>query len=679
MTKPEAKQRIEKLKAEINHHRYLYHVLDKPEISDSASDSLKNELLKIETEFPDLVTPDSPTQRVGGKPLPFFKKIGHKVPMLSLEDVFSVEEFSGWMKRIEKLSPGAKNFYGELKMDGFAVSLLYKNGVFYSGSTRGDGKIGEDVTENLKTIEAIPLRLEISKESEIRKANFDPEKVAKSVQSGEIEIRGEVYMTKSAFEKVNKEQKKQGLEPYANPRNTAAGSIRQLDPKIAARRELDFLAYDIVTDLGQKEHSQEHDLLKILGFKTDKRAKKLSGTGDVMDFWEKIKTQRENLEWEIDGLVISVNDNRIFSKLGVAGKAPRGAVAFKFPGKESTTKVIDIIVQVGRTGVLTPVAVLEPADIGGVSVSRATLHNEDEIHRLDIRIGDTVIVQRAGDVIPDVVRVLKNLRQRNAKEFHFPKKCTVCKGEVVRSAGEAAHKCANKNCPAKHRENLYHFVSKKAFNIVGLGPEIVDKLADAGLVKSSPDIFNIDPKDLLDIEGFAEVSANKLVLSIQKSKKISLARFIFSLGIIHVGEETANLLAIYIGGVQELSDASVEELQKVPGIGESASKSIVEWFEDKNNKELVHNLLKAGVDVKSPPKISKKLAGKTFVFTGTLDHLARDTAKEKVRLMGGGVSSSVSKETDYIVAGENPGSKFDDAKKLGVKIISEVEFLNLIS
>ncbi|MEK9185820.1 MAG: NAD-dependent DNA ligase LigA, partial [Patescibacteria group bacterium] len=356
----------------------------------------------------------------------------------------------------------------------------------------------------------------ISKESEIKKAGFDLEGVLKTAGSGEIEIRGEVYMTKSAFEKVNKEQKKLGLDPYANPRNTAAGSIRQLDPKIAAKRELDFLAYDIVTDLGQKEHSQEHELLKIFGFKTDKRAEKLSGANDVLDFWKKIKTQREKLEWEIDGLVISVNDNRIFSKLGVIGKAPRGAVAFKFPGKESTTKVKDIIVQAGRTGVLTPVAVLEPVDIGGVSVSRATLHNEDEIRRLDIRIGDTVIVQRAGDVIPDVVNVLKNLRPKNAKEFHFPKKCPVCDGDILRSAGEAAHKCANKNCPAKHRENLYHFVSKKAFNIVGLGPEIVDKLADAGLVKSSPDIFNIDPKDLLSIEGFAEVSANKLVSSIQK-------------------------------------------------------------------------------------------------------------------------------------------------------------------
>ncbi len=680
MDKKEAKERIEKLKAEINHHRYLYHVLDKPEISDSAWDSIKHELLKLEEQFPDLITPDSPTQRVGGKPLPFFKKVQHKTPMLSLEDVFSGDEFSEWTERVSKLLAGKKlEFFGELKIDGFAVSLIYKKGILENGSTRGDGRTGEDVTENLKTIESIPLRLETPKESELKKIGVDAGKVLKALENDEIEVRGEVYMTKAAFEKVNREQKKKGLEPYANPRNTAAGSIRQLDPKIAASRDLDFLAYDIVSELGQKEHSQEHELLKLLGFKTDKRAVKLGNLNNVLAFWKKIQNDREKLEWEIDGLVISVNDNQVFSKLGVAGKAPRGAIAFKFPGRESTTKVKDIIVQVGRTGVLTPVAALEPVDIGGTTVSRATLHNEDEIRRLDIRIGDTVIVQRAGDVIPDVVRVLKNLRQKDAKEFNFPKKCPVCNSEVVREKGEAAHKCVNKNCPAKHRENLYHFVSKKAFNIVGLGPEIIDKIADAGLVKNSADIFKLEAKDLLDLEGFAEVSANKLIDSIKKSKKVSLARFIFSLGIIHVGEETANLLAVYFGDIKEIESASLEELQMVPGIGGAAGESIRSWFDEKNKKELVRDLIKAGVEIKSMPKISKKFAGKIFVFTGTLEKLTRDSAKEKVRMMGGDVSSSVSKETDYVVIGENPGSKFDNAQKLGVKIISEKEFLDLIS
>ena len=679
MDKIEARERAEKLKAEINHHRYLYHVLDKPEISDLAWDSLKHRLLKLEEQFPDLITPDSPTQRVGGKPLPFFKKVAHQVPMLSLEDIFNIEEFSDWVKRIEKLSPNDKiDFFGELKIDGFAVSLIYEKGVLKIGSTRGDGQTGEDVTENLKTIEAIPLRLEILHKDDLVKAGLDPQKVARVLASGEVEIRGEVYMTKIAFEKVNREQKKQGLEPYANPRNTAAGSIRQLNPKIAAQRDLDFLAYNLVTDFGQSKHSQEHQLLKFLGFKTDRFALELEGLRDTARFWGKIQSQREQLEWEIDGLVISVNDNRIFSKLGIAGKAPRGAIAFKFPGRESTTIVKDIIIQVGRTGVLTPVAVLEPVDIGGVSVSRATLHNEDEIRRLNVRIGDTVIVQRAGDVIPDVVRVLKKLRPKNAREFNFPDKCPVCGGKVSRVAGEAAHKCINKSCPAKHRESLYHFVSKKAFNIVGLGPEIIDKLVDAWLIKTSADIFNLESEDLLSLEGFAEISANKLIDSIGKSKKISLARFIFALGVIHIGEETANVLALYFGSLENIADASLESLQKVPGIGGAASKSIRDWFDNESNKELVQNLIKAGVDVKSPPKISKKLAGKTFVFTGTLESITRDFAKEKVRLMGGDVSSSVSKETDYVVAGENPGLKFDSAEKFGVKIITEAEFLKMV-
>lgn len=679
MDKRKAKERIEKLKAEINHHRYLYHVLDRPEIPDSAWDSLKHELLKLEEQFPEFITKDSPTQRVGGKPLPFFKKVQHNSPMLSLEDVFTGEEFSEWIERIKKLLPGKKiEFFGELKIDGFAVSLVYKKGVFESGSTRGDGKTGEDVTENLRTIESIPLRLETPKESDLDKIGVDPKSVFKMLESGEIEVRGEVYMAKSAFEKVNREQKKKGDEPYANPRNTAAGSIRQLDPKIAASRDLDFLAYDLVTDLGQKEHSQKHAILKLLGFKADKFSKEFADLGEALEFWKKIKNQREKLAWEIDGLVISVNSTDFFAKLGVVGKTPRGAIAFKFPGRESTTIVKNIIVQVGRTGVLTPVAVLEPVDIGGTTVSRATLHNEDEIRRLDIRIGDTVIVQRAGDVIPDIVRVLKNLRAKNAKEFRFPLKCPVCKGEIIREKGEAAHKCINKNCPAKHREKLFHFVSKKAFNIVGLGPEIIDKLADAGLVKNSADIFNLDPKDLLDLEGFAKVSANKLIDSICKSKKVSLARFIFALGIIHVGEETANLLAIYFGGLKELFHASLDELQKVPGIGGAASESIISWFEDENNKYLIENLFKSGVEIKLQAKISKKLSGKTFVFTGTLENLSRDLAKEKVRMLGGDVSSSVSKETDYVVAGENPGSKFDNAKKFGAKIISETDFLKMV-
>lgn len=680
MNKQEAKARIEKLKAEIDHHRYLYHVLDKPEISGSALDSLKHELFKLEQQFPELITPDSPTQRIGGAPLPFFKKVSHKSPMLSLEDVFNESEFSEWIIRISKLVPNDKlEFFGELKIDGFAVSVIYRKELLEIASTRGDGQTGEDVTENIKTIEAIPLRLREPKESEIRSIGLDPNKVIKTVKSGELEVRGEVFMAKTVFEKINREQKKLGLAEYANPRNTAAGSIRQLDPALAVKRQLDFLAYDLVTDLGQTEHSQEHELLRLFGFKTDKLSRELKSSRNVFYFWDEIKKRRDKLAWEIDGLVISVNKNQIFSKLGVVGKAPRGAVAFKFPGVESTTKVKDIIVQVGRTGVLTPVAVLEPVDISGVTVTRATLHNEDEIRRLDVRVGDTVIVQRAGDVIPDVIKVLKNLRPKNAKEFHFPKKCPVCSHSVVRATGEAAHKCVNKNCPAQQREGLYHFVSRKAFDVVGLGSEIIDKLVDAGLVKVSADFFKLEAKDLLELEGFAEVSANKLVSAIQKSKKVSLARFIYALGIIHVGEETANLLTIYFGGLKELMQSREEELKKVPGIGEKAAASIKEWFGNKENRQLITQLLNYGVTIQSPPKISKKLAGKTFVFTGTLESITRDAAKEKIRLLGGDISSSVSKETNYVVAGTNPGSKFDKAQSLGVKIVSEKEFLSLIS
>ena len=679
MKKKEAKERIEKLKAEINHHRYLYHVLDKPEISDSAWDSLKHELAALESRFPELITPDSPTQRVGGQPLPSFKKIGHAAPMLSLEDVFTAGEFEGWINRISKIVPDEKlDFFGELKIDGFAVSLVYRRGVLSVGATRGDGHTGEDVTANVKTIEAIPLKLREPKESELKNIGLDPGKILKLISSGELEARGEVFMAKSVFEKINRSQKKLGLSEYANPRNTAAGSIRQLDPAVAAQRRLDFLAYDLVTDLGQTEHSQEHALLKLLGFKTDSEARKLKNDKDVADFWNEILGKRKKMAWEIDGLVISVNKNKTYARLGVAGKAPRGAVAFKFPGVESTTKVKDIIVQVGRTGVLTPVAVLDPVDINGVTVTRATLHNEDEIRRLDVRVGDTVIVQRAGDVIPDVVRVLKKMRPKNSREFSFPKKCPVCGGAVKRLAGEAAHKCANKKCPAQHREGLYHFVSKKAFNIVGLGAEIVDKLVDEGLVKNPADFFKLEPKNLLGLEGFAEVSAGKLAESIQKSKKIPLARFIYALGIAHIGEETANLLAAYFGDFSGLMGADEPELQKVPGVGGKVASSVKAWFKDTENKKLVRELLEE-VDIQSPPKISKKLAGQTFVLTGTLENLSRDSAKEKIRLMGGDVASSVSKATDYVVAGANPGSKYDKAQSLGVKIISEKDFLEMVN
>jgi DNA ligase (NAD+) len=675
LTKQEAKKRIKKLRQVINHHNYLYHVLDKPEINDAAFDSLKHELYQLEQEYPDLITPDSPTQRVSGQALDKFVKVRHKKRMLSLEDVFYQEELEAWRERIQKLVPRQKlDFFVELKIDGFAIALVYKNGLFVQGSTRGDGLIGEDVTQNLKTINSIPLKLEIHQ----KLPSLDIEKKAKQLISrGEIEVRGEVYMTKSAFEKVNQERQKKGLSLYANPRNTAAGTIRQLDPKIAASRQLDFLAYDLVTDLGQETHQQEHQVVRALGFRTS-QDQYCPNLEEVIKFWQKTKETRGRLPFQIDGVVVSVNNNRIFKKLGVVGKAPRGAIAFKFPAKEATTLVKDIIVQVGRTGALTPVAILKPVRIDGTLVTRATLHNEDEIKRLDVRIGDTVIVQRAGDVIPDIVKAIKKLRTGQEKKFRMPRKCPVCGGAVVRPKGEVVHRCQNKRCGSIHRQRIIHFVSKKGFDINGLGPKIVNQLMDEGLISDPVDLFSLTRGDLVPLERFAEKSADNLIESIEQSKKISLAKFIFALGIRHVGEETAITLAQYFGSLEKISKANLEELSKVEDIGEVVAKSIFEWFNSKKNQELLNKLIKSGIEISKVKTFKKKLAGLTFVLTGELDKFTREQAKTRIRMLGGDVPNSVSKRTDFVVIGKEPGSKYDRAKKIGVKIINEKEFLKML-
>jgi DNA ligase (NAD+) len=675
MTKSEAKKRIEKLRQTINYHEYRYHVLDKPEISDAAFDSLKHELYQLEQQYPDLITPDSPTQRVSGRALEKFAKVKHKIPMLSLEDVFTVEELEAWEKRIKKLIGDTKlDYFAELKVDGFAISLIYKNGLLVCGSTRGDGKIGEDVTQNLKTIPSIPLRIELL--HDIRK-DVIQKRLWRVIQKGEIEIRGEVYMTIKAFKKVNQEREKKGLSLYANPRNTAAGSIRQLDPKVAASRELNFLAYDIVTDVGQQTHQEEHQIVQALGFRTD-QGQYCRSLKEVTTFWEKIKREREKLPYQIDGVVVNVNDNKIFEKLGVVGKAPRGAIAFKFPAQEATTVVENIVVQVGRTGALTPVACLRPVRLGGTTITRATLHNEDEIKRLDVRLGDTVVIQRAGDVIPDVVKVLKRMRTGQEKKFQMPKKCPVCGAKVVRPKGEAVHRCSNKKCGAQQRQRIEHFVSKKGFDIVGLGPKIVNQLMDEGLISDPADIFFLTEGDLLPLERFAEKSAKNLVEAIQKSKKISLAKFIYALGIRHVGEETAIDLASHFGSLDRLQKASLEELLSIQDIGEVVAKSIYDWFQDRVHLKFLDKLIKAGLKIEKV-KIKKKiLAGQTFVLTGELDSMTREEAKEKIRSLGGNIASSVSKKTDFVVVGREPGSKYERAKKLGVKIIEEEEFLEML-
>jgi len=675
MTKAEAKKRIAKLRKVINYHNYLYHVLDKPEISDAAFDSLKHELYKLEQQYPDLIAPDSPTQRVSGQAIEKFEKVRHQVPMLSLEDVFYKEEFVAWQERIQKLVPRQKfDYFAELKIDGFAIALVYKNGIFVQGSTRGDGRVGEDVTQNLKTIASIPLRLEIRQKFP---SKVIEKKVKALLEKGEIEVRGEVYMTIKAFKAVNRERQKKGLSLYANPRNTAAGSIRQLDPQIAASRQLDFLAYDVVTNLGQKTHQEGHQIARALGFRID-QGQACHSLEEVIKFWQKVGQTREKLPYQIDGLVVSVNNNEVFKKLGVVGKAPRGAIAFKFPAKEATSVIEKIIVQVGRTGALTPVAHLRPVRIGGVLVSRATLHNEDEIKRLDVRIGDTVIVQRAGDVIPDIVKVIKKLRTGQEKKFQMPKKCPICGGPVTRPKGEAVHRCLNKKCGSIQRKKIIHFASRKSFDIEGLGPKIVEQLMDEGLIADPADIFSLKQGDLVPLERFAEKSADNLIEAIAKSKKISLAKFIYALGIRHVGEETAINLAHYFGQIEKLKKANLEELLRVKDIGQVVAKSVFTWFNNRVNQRFVDKLIKSGLIIGRVKTVQRKLAGQVFVLTGELKSLTREEAKAKIRELGGDVSSSVSGNTDFVVAGKEAGSKYEKAKKLGVKIVGEGEFLRML-
>jgi DNA ligase (NAD+) len=686
MTKTEAKKRIEKLKKLIEKYRYSRHVLDKEIVPIEIEDSLKKELFDLEQKYPDLITPDSPTQRVGGKPLEKFEKVRHPQPMLSFNDAFSEKDMEDWRERISKLLTKEEisklDFYCEPKLDGLAIELIYKDGIFSIGSTRGDGVFGENVTQNLKTIESVPLKLrepdEVIKDLE-REGEKEIVDFIKKNGLKEVAVRGEAIITKKNFELVNKEQEKLGQPTFANPRNLAAGSIRQLDPKITAKRKLDVNVYDLVSDFGQRTHEQEHRILHALGFKTNnKYSKYCKSLKEVFEFREYWLKNREKLPYEIDGVVVQINDNKIFKKLGVIGKAPRGAIAFKFPLKQSTTILKDVKFQVGRTGAVTPVAVLEPVDVGGVIITRATLHNEDMIKKLGVKIGDTVAVGRAGDVIPEVIQALPELRTGKEKEIKFPRNCPVCGQKLEKPEGEALWRCKNPKCPAKERRYFYHFVN--AFDIIGLGPKIIDRLLDEGLIEDPADLFLLKEEDLLHLERFAEKSAKNLISAIQSKKKINLPRFIFALGIRNVGEETAQDLAEYFGSIEKLKKASLAELQKIMDIGPVVAESIYNFFQEKRNLEFLEKLKKAGVEIQyQKPKIkSQKLKGLTFVLTGTLETMTREEAKEKIRLFGGEVSESVSRKTDYLIVGKEPGSKFEKAKKLGIKTIEEKEFLQLL-
>jgi DNA ligase (NAD+) len=719
MHKQEIKIRIEKLKKEIDHHRYLYHVLDKQEISDAALDSLKNELFKLEMENPELITADSPTQRVGGTPLKEFKKVEHSAPMISLFDAFSRQDMIDWEDRAKRIlearktSPqpsrphpnpllakergldeeGEYDYFCELKLDGLAMALRYEKGLFVLGATRGDGKVGEDVTQNLKTIDSIPLNLREPVPEEMEKIGLNQKQIKNILEilkNGTIEVRGEAVMTKKVFNELNEKYKKEGRPQLANPRNGAAGSIRQLDSKFTAERRLDFYVYAVATDLGFDNHEQEIELAKLLGFKALKQNKLCKNLSEVFDFHDYWEIHKEKLSMECDGIVVKFNDLSLWPKLGIVGKGPRFMMAYKFAAQQVTTIIKDVVWQVGRTGILTPTAVLEPVAVGGVTVSHATLHNMDEINRLNLKIGDTIIIERAGDVIPKVVQVLTNLRSGKESKIKIPDKCPMCESEVIKVPSEVAYRCANTDCYAVNLRKLTHWASKGATDIDGLGPKIVEQLIKEGLVNDISDFYNLEVGDLKPLERFADKSAENLIEAINKRREIDAAKFIYGLGIRHVGEETAVLLSkqLRITNYElRISDLinffnkiQLENLEELPDVGPIVAKSIFEWFHEQKNIELLLKLDKNGVVLTGQKSsvASFKLDGKTFVLTGGLLSLTRDEAKAKIRELGGDISSSVSKKTDYVVAGKEAGSKLENALKLGVKIISEEEFLEMI-
>ncbi|HRY62541.1 MAG TPA: NAD-dependent DNA ligase LigA [Candidatus Paceibacterota bacterium] len=661
-------ERVKKLREVINYHRELYHVYDKQEISEEALDSLKYELATLEQKYPQFITPDSPTQRVAGKPLDKFEKVKHKVPQWSFNDAFSEEDIRDFDTRVKRflekegVSLREVAYDCELKIDGFKIVLEYEKGLLKTAATRGDGVIGENVTANVRTIESIPLRLK---------------------EDVDIIAEGEIWMGKKGLERINKEQIKKGEEPFANPRNLAAGTIRQLDPKIVAERKLENFAYDISEASFPVPDNQIDELkrLQSLGFKVNKNFRLCKNIDEVISYWKEWQKKAEKEDYWIDGVVLKVNDRHYQELLGYTGKAPRFGIAFKFRAEQATTILEDIKVQVGRTGVLTPVAHLKPVQIAGSTVSRATLHNEDEIKRLDARIGDTVILQKAGDVIPNILSVIKDLRTGKEKIFKMPKDCPVCGTPVIRMEGEVAYKCPNKKCFAKERRKIYYFAGKSGFNIDGLGPKIIDLLADNELISSPVDIFELKEEDVEALPRMGEKSAENLIEAINKAKKVALPKFITSLGIDGVGEETAYDLAKHFGDIDKLRKATLEDLRGVYGIGEVTAESVFNWLSDASNKKLLDELLER-VRITKEAEVATsergKLSGKTFVFTGTMPTLGRDEGKQMVRDNGGDVSESVSPKTDYLVAGESAGSKYDKAVKLGVKVISETEFLKLL-
>lgn len=663
-----AKKQVEKLREEIRHHEYLYYVLDAPEISDAAFDKLMNQLKALEAEHPGLRTPDSPTVRVGGTPREGFQTVQHERPMLSLDNAFSYDALRDWDRRVREIS-GRKDieYIAEHKFDGLSISLHYADGILIRAVTRGDGRTGEDVTPNAKTIRSVPLRVD---QATLKKVKLGPN----------FEVRGEIMMPADSFEELNRRQAETGGKIFVNPRNAAAGSVRVLDPSITAQRKLDFFAYYVYIEGKEPfpKHSDALDALKQLHFRASSDWELCDGIEEVIRYCTAWDAKREKLPYEIDGVVIKVNSIGLQNELGFTAKAPRWAIAYKYPARQEQTVVKDIVVQVGRTGTLTPVAMLEPVQVGGVTVSRSTLHNMDEIERLGVQIGDTVLVERAGEVIPHVLKVVKEARDRHP--FKMPTKCPVCGSAIHKVEGEVAYRCLNSACPAKRRESLLHFASRHAMDIDGLGDKIVDQLVDRDLVKDVADLYALKLDELANLERMGEKSAQNLLDEIDKSRQAGLQRVIYALGIPFVGDRTAELLANRFSSMEELANAKEEELYEVAEVGPKVASGILEFFSVPANRKVIKKLEKSGVRPKVERRAvrSTEFAGKSFVFTGALANRSREEAGELVQQHGGKVSGSVSKKTDYVVVGADPGSKYDKAKELGVAILTEQEFEKLI-
>jgi DNA ligase (NAD+) len=662
------RKEVEKLREDIARHEYLYYVKDEPEISDGAFDKLMNRLKELEAAHPGLATPDSPTVRVGGTPREGFQTVRHARAMLSLDNAFSYDALRAWDKRVTEAAGRLLiEYIAEHKFDGLSISLTYEDGVLVRGVTRGDGTTGEDVTPNVKTIRSVPLRV-------------DAAALKKAKLGGDFEVRGEIMMTRKSFEALNRQQEEVGGKIFVNPRNAAAGAVRVLDPKITASRKLDFFAYYLYVDgrVPFARHSDSLVVLKGMRFRSSDDWKLCNGIDAVIDYCTAWDEKREKLPYAIDGVVIKANETGLQEELGFTAKAPRWAIAYKYPARQEQTVVKDIVVQVGRTGTLTPVAVLEPVQVGGVTVSRSTLHNMDEIERLGVQIRDTVLIERAGEVIPHVLKVVKEGKDR--QPFRIPKECPECGSKIHKVEGEVAYRCLNTACPAKRRESLLHFAGRHAMDIDGLGDKIVDQLVGKGLVKDPADLYSLKLEDVAELERMGEKSAQNLLDEIAGSKKASLDRLINALGIPFVGERTGELLAEHFGSIEDLASAKEEQLYEVAEVGPKVASGILEFFSEPANRQLLKKLDKAGVRPRAEKREvkSQKLAGKSFVFTGALAHRSREEAGELVQQHGGKVSGSVSKKTDYVVVGTDPGSKYEKAKELGVTILTEGEFEKLI-